>query len=351
MYSLKLTRDADGRITAKTETINVATNTYSYTYDLSGRPATAAKNTVTDTYTYHSNSNRLSGTTSSGTSNGIYDAQDRLLTYGTASYTYTANGELASQTSSGKKTTYSYDVLGNLIAATLPPATKLTYIIDGENHRVGKEVNGVLQAGFFYDSDHVVAQLNGSNALVSQFVYATGSNSPDYMISGDATYRIFSDQLGSPVLVVNTATGAIIEQIAYDEFGNIIADTNPGFQPFGFAGGLYDQDLKLVRFGARDYYPAVGRWTIKDPILFNGGDTNLYGYVLSDPVNLTDTSGLVIYRVDATKWVRRTRRPCKSQKPTKPKPPKPPKPNNPTPRFIPIPLAPGPVPGGGPTTA
>jgi RHS repeat-associated protein len=63
----------------------------------------------------------------------------------------------------------------------------------------------------------------------------------------------------------------------YDEFGNVINDTNPGFQPFGFAGGLYDQDTKLVRFGARDYDASVGRWTAKDPISFNGGDTNLYG--------------------------------------------------------------------------
>jgi RHS repeat-associated protein len=26
----------------------------------------------------------------------------------------------------------------------------------------------------------------------------------------------------------------------------------------------------------------------KDPIGFHGGDTNLYGYVLNDPVNLVD---------------------------------------------------------------
>jgi RHS repeat-associated protein len=74
----------------------------------------------------------------------------------------------------------------------------------------------------------------------------------------------------------------------YDEFGQVITDTNPGFQPFGFAGGLYDRDTKLVRFGARDYDPTVGRWTAKDPILFTGRDTNLYGYVLNDPVNLVD---------------------------------------------------------------
>jgi hypothetical protein len=46
-----------------------------------------------------------------------------------------------------------------------------------------------------------------------------------------------------------------------------------------------------VRFGARDYDPETGRWTAKDPILFGGGDTNLYGYVLNDPVNFTDRSG------------------------------------------------------------
>jgi uncharacterized protein RhaS with RHS repeats len=47
-----------------------------------------------------------------------------------------------------------------------------------------------------------------------------------------------------------------------------------------------------VRFGARDYDPQAGRWTIKDPIRFLGGDTNLYGYVLNDPVNWIDPLGL-----------------------------------------------------------
>jgi RHS repeat-associated protein len=69
-------------------------------------------------------------------------------------------------------------------------------------------------------------------------------------------------------------------------------DTNPGFQPFGFAGGLYDRDTKLVRFGARDYDPNSGRWTAKDPIRFSGSDSNLYGYVWNDPVNISDPAGL-----------------------------------------------------------
>lgn len=43
----------------------------------------------------------------------------------------------------------------------------------------------------------------------------------------------------------------------------------------------------------RHYDPDLGRWLSKDPILFDGGDTNLYGYVLNDPVNLVDPSGKI----------------------------------------------------------
>ena len=62
--------------------------------------------------------------------------------------------------------------------------------------------------------------------------------------------------------------------------------------PFGFAGGLYDADTKLTRFCYRDYDAYTGKWTTKDPIGFSGGDSNLYGYVLGDPVNFVDPSGL-----------------------------------------------------------
>jgi len=111
------------------------------------------------------------------------------------------------------------------------------------------------------------------------------------MIKGGVTYRIISDHLGSPRLIVNTTDGSIAQRMDYDDWGKVINDTNPGFQPFGFAGGIYDRDTGLVRFGARDYDPETGRWTAKDPIRFAGGDTNLYGYVLGDPVNNLDMLG------------------------------------------------------------
>jgi RHS repeat-associated protein len=121
-------------------------------------------------------------------------------------------------------------------------------------------------------------------------------------------YKFIKDHVGSVRMVVDSVTGEIKQAMDYDEFGNVTKDTNPGYQPFGFAGGLYDQDTKLVKFGARNYDPSIGRWISKDPILFDGGDTNLYGYVgtvgkpgietnlysysFQDPVNFIDPSGL-----------------------------------------------------------
>jgi RHS repeat-associated protein len=86
--------------------------------------------------------------------------------------------------------------------------------------------------------------------------------------------------------------GEVIQKMNHDEFGNVIFDSNPMQTPFGFAGGIYDSETGLVRFGARDFDPRIGRWTSKDPIRFDGGDTNIYGYTFADPVNLIDPSGL-----------------------------------------------------------
>jgi RHS repeat-associated protein len=166
-------------------------------------------------------------------------------------------------------------------------------LIDGQDRRIGKKVNGTLVQGFLYQNAlSPVAELDSSNNVVSRFVYGSRLNVPDYMIRGGVTYRIVSDYLGSPRLVVDVATGNVAERIDYDEYGVVVADTNPGFQPFGYAGGLYDKDTGLVRFGARDYDAQVGRWTAKDPIQFAGGDKNVYGYVLNDPVNRLDPRGL-----------------------------------------------------------
>ena len=157
-------------------------------------------------------------------------------------------------------------------------------MVDGLGHRVAKRVDGVLVRGWVWEGLSIVAEYDGYG-LVNRFV-------PGGMVRGSVEYRIVRDHLGSPRLVVDAQTGEVVQHMDFDEFGNVLQDTAPGFQPIGFAGGLWDPDTGLVRFGARDYDATIGRWTARDPILFQGGDSNLYGYVASDPINIIDPAGL-----------------------------------------------------------
>jgi hypothetical protein len=135
---------------------------------------------------------------------------------------------------------------------TLPNATNIDYIIDGQNRRIGKKVNNVLVEGFLHRNQlQPAAWLNASGTVKATFVYGLHANVPEYMVQGTTTYRLITDQVGSVRLVVNTATGAVAERIDYDEFGNLLTDSAPGTQPFGFAGGLRDLDT------GRCYTPAA----------------------------------------------------------------------------------------------
>jgi RHS repeat-associated protein len=172
------------------------------------------------------------------------------------------------------------------MAVGLPDGRQIEYRVDAYGRRLAKLVNGTVVRKWLYaDGLLPVAELDANDNLISVF---NGS----FMVRDGETYRIITDHVGSPRLVVNASTGEVTQQLTYDEWGNVTEDTNPGFQPFGFAGGLYDPDTGLVRFGARDYDALAGRWTTKDPVRFLGGAANLYVYCQNNPVNFRDPLGL-----------------------------------------------------------
>lgn len=295
-YTVGYTHDGIGRITQKVETLNGVTATHDYTYDVRGRLTgaveTGGPNAGSRSYTYDANGNRL---TSPGVSTTTYDAQDRMTAYGANTYTYNANGDLVTKTAPGGTTTYEYDAMGNLVSVALPGGGgTVEYVADGLGRRVARKHNSVFDKKWLYEGQlGVVAELDGSGALVSRFVYGTQVNIPDYVVQGGVNYRVITDHLGSLRLVVNSTTGAVVQRMNHDEWGRVTEDfVAGGFTriPFGYAGGLYDPDTGLVRFGARDYDAETGRWTTKDPIGFAGG-LNLYGYV-TDPITTNDVAGL-----------------------------------------------------------
>ncbi len=298
LFTEVLGYDKAGRITSRVEVVQNSTNTFVYGYDTVSRLTRVVTNeTGTNVYGYDANGNRTNWVTSAGSFTATYDGQDRLTQWQgpafTSQYAYSQAGDLTNRVvNTTNSTIYTYDAKGNLRCVILSTGVTNDYLADGLGRRMGKKVNGVFTNGWLYiDWLKPVAELNASSNMANVFVYGSRPNVPDYMVKTGVTYRIVSDHLGSVRLVVRADTGEIAQRLDYDEWGRVLNDSAPGFQPFGFAGGLYDHDTGLVRFGLRDYDPETGRWTRKDPLLFAGGDPNLYAYVGNSPIRYLDMTG------------------------------------------------------------
>jgi RHS repeat-associated protein len=289
-------RDGLGRVRRESDVAD-STSYSDYEYDDHGRLWRVSLNgSLINQYGYDDRGNRTS-VDPSGAVIASYDLQDVLLNYAGTTYSYWPNGERRTRVRPDQTVDqYQYDTLGNLSEVATPYAT-VDYVVDALNRRIVKKKNGTPYARYLYGSGSAIAAvLDSSGNLAARFVYASHPNTPDFMVLADGSvYRFLCDQLGSPRLIVNSTSGAIAQKISYDAFGTATVQTSGPFpawqQPFGFAGGLYDEDTGLVRFGARDYDPEVGRWLARDPILFKGGQANLYVYAGNDPVNRIDPSG------------------------------------------------------------
>jgi RHS repeat-associated protein len=292
-----LERDDLGRITHSRETFDAQVTDFHYAYEPAGflRAVWVDTDPATDPpdyeYTYDLNGNREQAYDNAQKQAWVatYDVQDRLLTYaesqGDPDYEFVYDDDLTLEkrvdlsTSCGSEDatmSYGYDAWGSLRSQRYDDASCVSitndYHTDPLNRRIAKEVDGVFERGFVYDEkDRIIAEFDdGAQTTVSRFVYATKGHVPDLMYSDkeDGTwrwYRLITDWRGSVRLVVRAKGAAVVQRLDYSPFGRTLQDTNPGFQPFGFAGGLYEHDVELVRFGARDYDPLVGRWTNKPP--------------------------------------------------------------------------------------
>ena len=294
LYSVTYDRDRLGRITGKHETIAGTAHETIYGFDQLGRLQSATIDGAVETYGYDTNGNRTDVTTNASKLGATYDDQDRALTVGDRDLAHGPEGELETVSRpNGETIAYRYDDLGRLIRVDLPDGTRVDDVLDATGRRVVRMVNGTRTSAFLYDGQlHPVAELDANDQVVTRFVYAGFDGAPAYLVKGGRTYRVVADHLGSPRLVVDVATGVILQQLDYDPWGRVVRDTRPGFQPFGFAGGLYDPATGLVHHGARYYDAALGRWTTKDPIGLHSRSANLYAYCGNDPVNGVDRLGL-----------------------------------------------------------
>lgn len=96
-------------------------------------------------------------------------------------------------------------------------------------------------------------------------------------------------------------SGNVQERYAYEPYGGpTVLDAGFALRAGGslngwkylHQGGRFEFTIGLYHFRNRDLSPTLGRWNQRDPIEFQGGDTNLYRFVHNGPSNGTDPSGL-----------------------------------------------------------
>lgn len=297
VYANVLTFNDIGKISEKDETVDGVNHVYVYTYDASGRLTRVTRDaTQVELYTYDENDNRLSTLMASST----YDAQDRLTLHAGVSQNFNADGFL---TARGTEI-YDYSTRGELIKAVIPGSGEITYSYDGLGRRVARtDLSGTTQYlyGHPWNTMLVTAVRDSSGDLtVLYYDRAVGY----YAMNRDGTtYYIATDQVGSP-RVVTDSSGIAVKVVEYDSFGIRISDSNPGFElHIGYAGGLDDGATGLVRFGFRDYDPDAGRWTARDPILYDGGQANLFAYVGNNPISQRDPTGLLAGCIGASLYL------------------------------------------------
>ncbi|WP_158299421.1 carboxypeptidase regulatory-like domain-containing protein [Paenibacillus antri] len=286
--------DKRGFVTDKTVTTSKGVETYSYKYDGDGQLTEVAKvgtdgATSVESYDYVDNRNRiLRSVTGSDAEIATYGDYDVLEQAGGTAYSFDVDGYLTNRGSD----TFQYGARGELLTATVTGAV-YEYHYDALGRRVAR-VSGGEKTQYLYgnpEAPHSLTATIDPNGAVTTYFY----DEQGLLIAferGGVRYYVITDAVGTPERVL-AGDGTVLKELEYDSFGVLTSDSNPSFPlAIGFAGGIADEGTKLVRFGFRDYDPASGRWTARDPILFDANQANLYAYVNNNPVLLRDPCGL-----------------------------------------------------------
>ncbi|MCA1791646.1 MAG: hypothetical protein LC667_17880, partial [Thioalkalivibrio sp.] len=245
-------------------------------------------------YDYDAVGNRLSSPLSAAHS---HNAANRLTSDDGFTYTYDANGNLATRTSAsgpttGQVTTYHWNTRSELTAIDLPMGGRVDYRYDALGRRIEKNVDAAVTR-YLYDGEDIALETDAAGSLLRRYRHGDGTDQPLVLEDAQSGESFFyhTDHLGSVVMLTDE-DGMVAAKYEYDAYGRRTAVAEAVDQPYAFTGREWDEESGLYYYRARYYDPAGGRFLSEDPIGFGGGDLNLYRYVKANPVRFTDPYGL-----------------------------------------------------------
>ena len=269
--------DALNRLTdAKTQNGGgTTTNDAAYTLDPAGNLLKQTTNATTTSFAYNPG-NEICWSYSGSSTAGCGSPPS-----GAHAYSYDADGN---QTSNGNGLSTSYNALGQTTSMTSGgTTTNYSYLGQGQDELVGQGSTSLQN-----DQLGLAGQTTGTNS--TYFTRSLdGSQIDERTPSG--TYNYLYDGQGN-VIGLTDSSGHLVNQYAYDSYGNKTTNTGSTPNPFGYQDG-YTTGTGLIHFGARYLNPSQGSWTQQDPLnqttSLSQGDR--YTYAGGDPVNLSDPTG------------------------------------------------------------
>ena len=262
--------------------------TIMYDYDPLNR-LTAADYSTGDYYhyTYDTVGNRLSQSTFLGslpmTTEYGYDDANRIQTVnGVMTYTFDDNGNLLSD----GVNTYHYDSANRL--NTLTGSVTANYSYNGLGDRLSETMNGQT-TNFIMDYNTGLTQV--LNDGTNNYIYGNGRIA---QTQSGSTEFFLGDGLGS-VRQLADASGLISYARAYDPYGVVTTTTGSSQSDYGYTGEYSGDYNELVYLRSRFYAPVTGRFITQDTWTgdaYQPMSYNSWLYVYSNPVNLTDPTGM-----------------------------------------------------------
>ena len=350
----------DGNISTVAEILEGATRNITYTYDAARRLIREAGEEQITEYTFDARGNRIQMEVKKAEENNtayyIYDLNNRLtsenkgeiLTSRTWSqleslektwdqieaegltwaefetlssvpvdaiyFTYDNNGNELTRATTGQGTeTKIYNAFNQRMSVSRPigagiPALSTIYSYRADGLRNSTTVNGVTTM-HGWDRGDMVMERNAGGAVTNR--YHRGVN---HLIRSDLHGWYLSNARGDIAQRIN-AQGSVTNTYRYTSFGNELNQNSNDTNPFRFAGEYFERNTGTYYLRARNYNPAIGRFTQPDPF-WNVGNMiygsnpremnnrlvpnplaimqagNLYVYAMNNPVRFIDPSGL-----------------------------------------------------------